>query len=272
MAHKVVFVTGGSSGIGQATCQFLQKQGCRVYGTSRKVAHGDDLHGIRMVRLDLNDSASIHEAVQYILDQEGRIDVLVNNAGVGFAGSVEDASTEEIKQVFDSNVFGVLECCRAVIPTMRKQGGGWIINISSIAGEFGLPFRGVYCASKSALDLFSETLRMELKPSRIRVSIVQPGDIKTNINNHRLVAARSKDLSSPYHKIFQETYQHISSEVSKAKSPDTVARIVWKIISLDNPRMRYPVASFIQRLSLSLNRVLPKHIFHRMLLRKYPVE
>jgi NAD(P)-dependent dehydrogenase (short-subunit alcohol dehydrogenase family) len=225
-----------------------------------------------MLRLGLHDPTSIHAAVAFLLEKEGRIDVLVNNAGVGFAGAVEDASIEEIETVFRSNVFGVLECCRAVIPTMRANGGGWIVNISSIAGEFGLPFRGVYCASKSALDLFSETLRMELKPAGIRVSIVQPGDVRTNINNNRLVAAKSKLPESPYYKRFQEIYSHISSEVATAQPPERVARIIWKIIQLDQPRMRYPAGTFVQRLSLSINRVLPKHIFQKMLLRKYPVE
>lgn len=272
MSHKVVLVTGGSSGIGLATCKHLINQGCTVYGTSRKARNGDTHEGIAMLHLDLSNSQSIKDAVQYVLDKQGRIDVLVNNAGIGFAGAVEDASSEEIEHVFKTNVFGVLECCRAVIPAMRKQGGGWIINISSIAGEFGLPFRGVYCASKSALDLFSETLRMELQPAGIRVSIVQPGDVRTNINSNRILAARASDQSSPYHAIFGRIYKDISAEVASAKDPRLVARIIWKIIQLDNPRMRYPAATFIQRLSLSLNRVLPKHLFQKMLMSKYPVK
>ncbi|MFN2422505.1 MAG: SDR family NAD(P)-dependent oxidoreductase, partial [Cryomorphaceae bacterium] len=149
MANKVVLVTGGSSGIGLATCKYLQSRNCKVYGTSRKVSqNGEIVDGIPMLQLDLNQLPSIHTAVNFILEKEGRLDVLVNNAGVGIAGALEDTSTEEIETAFRTNVFGVFECCRAVIPQMRKQGGGWIVNISSIAGEFGLPFRGIYCATK----------------------------------------------------------------------------------------------------------------------------
>lgn len=272
MSDKVVLVTGGSSGIGLATCKYLKQQGYTVYGSSRKFANGELMDGVPMLCLDLKDSSTIHSAITYLIEKEGRIDVLVNNAGVGFAGAVEEASSAEVAEVFQTNVFGVLECCRAAIPHMRAQGGGWIVNISSIAGEFGLPFRGVYCASKSALDLFSETMRMELRPANIRVSIVQPGDVRTNINMNRLVAERSQRPDSPYYKLFQANYKHIASEVASAKNPEMVARIVAKIISKENPRMRYPAASFVQRLSLSLNRVLPKHIFQKMLLGKYPVE
>lgn len=273
MANKVVLVTGGSSGIGLATCKLLQSRGCKVYGTSRKVSlNGELTEGIAMLRLDLNQLPSIRAAVEFILEKEGRLDVLVNNAGVGIAGALEDTSAEEIEDAFRTNVFGVLECCRAVIPQMRKQGGGWIINISSIAGEFGLPFRGVYCATKSALDLFSETLRMELAPAKIRVSYLQPGDIATGINSSRIVAQGSGDKNSPHYERFHKTYREISQEVDAGKDPGTVAAIVWEIINTDNPKMRYPVASFLQRLSLTLNRVLPKHIFQRMLMWKYPVE
>lgn len=224
------------------------------------------------MQLDLEDYASIQSAIGHLISKEGRIDALINNAGVGIAGAIEDCSPEDVEKVFRTNVFGVMECCRAAIPSMRAQGGGWIVNISSIAGEFGLPFRGVYCASKSALDLFSETLRMELKPANIRVSIVQPGDVRTNINSNRLLGARSTSEDSPHYHHFKKIYNEISDDVATAKDPEMVARIIWKILQLDKPRMRYPAASFIQRLSLSLNRVLPKHIFQGMLMRKYPVE
>ncbi len=272
MTHKVVLVTGGSSGIGSATCRFLHDKGCTVYGTSRKTANGDTLNGIKMLRLDLNDHSTIQKAVAYLIEKEGRLDVLVNNAGVGIAGAVEDTSSEETESVFRTNVFGVLECCRAVIPQMRKQGGGRIINISSIAGEFGLPFRGVYCATKSALDLLSETMRMELSPANIHVSYIQPGDIRTEINTNRIIARRSKSPESPHYKRFQQIYREISEEVSSAKSPETVARTVYEVMNIARPKMRYPTASFIQRLSLTLNRILPKHLFQKMLMRKYPVE
>jgi len=272
MAHKVVLVTGGSSGIGLATCKWLRQQGCKVYGTSRKAVNGEIKDGCTLLHLDLSDRASIDAAVAHVLKEEGRIDVLVNNAGIGFAGAVEDATEDEVRTVFQTNVFGLLACCQAVIPSMRANGGGWIINVSSIAGEFGLPFRGVYCASKSALDSFSETLRMELKPANIRVSIIQPGDVRTNINSHRLVAARARNEASPYYHSFQRIYKEISEEVASAQDPEKVAQLIGRIMDTNRPKMRYPAATFVQRLSISLNRILPKHIFQAMLLGKYPVE
>jgi NAD(P)-dependent dehydrogenase (short-subunit alcohol dehydrogenase family) len=272
MESRVALITGGSSGIGKAISQFLLKKGCVVYATGRSFNNGDLLDGVKMLYLDLSKPESIKAAVDYVIEKEGTIDVLVNNAGMGMAGAVEDATTEEIAQLFQANVFGLLECCRAVIPHMRAKKKGWIINMSSLAGEFGLPFRGVYSASKSAVDRFSETLRMELKPWNIGVSIIQPGDFKTNINNNRLVAKKGFTEESPYFKVFPKMYKNMSDDVAHAKNPELVAKVVWKIMSEDMPKMRYPCATPFQRASLSLNRVLPTHLFQKLLLKVYPVE
>jgi len=272
MERKIILVTGGSSGIGLATCRYLQHKGCTVYGTSRKTRNGELMHGIPMIQLVVEDSNSIYNAVEWLIAKEGRIDVLVNNAGSGSAGAVEDTTTEEIQKLFNTNVFGQLECCRAVIPHMRKQNKGQIINMSSIGGEFGLPYRGVYSASKSAIDRFSETLRMELMRWNIAVSIVQPGDYKTNINNNRIIAQRSLEKDSPYYKSFSKNYRSISNDISKGHDPIDVAKVVWKIINSKRPLMRYPSATFIQRLSLTLKRILPTHIFQKLLMMRYPVE
>lgn len=225
-----------------------------------------------MVQMEITDSSSIKTAVDFILEKERTIDVLVNNAGTGMAGAVEDATTEEIDNIFRLIVFGALDVSRAVIPTMRKNNAGKIINISSIGGEFGLPFRGIYSAAKSALDRFSETLRMELSPWNIYVSTIQPGDIKTNINNTRITAENSHSEDSPYYKIFSKLYKQISEEVASAKDPIIVAKIVEKIIKSDSPKMRYPAATFVQRLSISLNRILPTEVFQKMLQWRYPVK
>ncbi|MFN2429477.1 MAG: SDR family oxidoreductase [Cryomorphaceae bacterium] len=272
MEGKVVLVTGGSSGIGLSICKYLLTKGCKVFGTSRKVKNGDIQNDITMVRMDVSDRESIKNAVDYVVQSTNRLDVLVNNAGLGMAGSIEDSSTEEIEEIFKTNVFGLLDCCRAVIPQMRKQHSGQIINISSIAGEFGLPFRGVYSASKSAVDRFSETLRMELAQWNIHVSIMQPGDFKTNINQTRRVAAKGLSDESQYREVFRKEYKVISEDVTKAKDPILVAQRVWKVISEKNPKMRYPVATPLQRFALSVNRVLPTHLFQKMLNWIYPVK
>jgi short-subunit dehydrogenase len=210
--------------------------------------------------------------VDYILSKEGYIDILVNNAGTGIAGAVEDATTEEIDNTFRLIVFAALDVTRAVLPSMRKRGGGKIVNISSVGGEFGLPFRGIYSAAKSALDRFSETLRMELSPWNIFVSVIQPGDIQTNINHRRLVVKRSTQKDSHYHAIFEKMYKQICEEVATSKDPIIVAKIVERIIKSKSPKMRYPAASFVQRLSISLNRILPTEIFQKMLAWRYPVK
>lgn len=272
MNRQVVLVTGGSSGIGLSICKHLSEQGFTVYGTSRRVQNGDRPHGFEMVQMEITNRSSIQTAIDFILQKEGTIDVLVNNAGTGMAGAVEDATTEEIENIFRLIVFAALDVSRAIIPTMRKNGSGKIINISSIGGEFGLPFRGIYSAAKSALDRFSETLRMELSPWNIYVSTIQPGDIKTNINNTRLTAAKSQSQESPYHKVFSKLYRQISEEVATAKDPIIVAKIVEKIINSSSPKMRYPAATFVQRLSISLNRILPTEVFQKMLLGRYPVK
>lgn len=272
MNRTVVLVTGGSSGIGLSICKHLTQQGFTVYGTSRKVANGDRPHGFEMVKMEITDRDSIQSAVDYILSKEDSIDVLVNNAGTGMAGAVEDATTEEIEAIFRLIVFAALDVSRAVIPSMRQKGGGKIINISSVGGEFGLPFRGIYSAAKSALDRFSETLRMELSPWNIYVSTIQPGDIRTNINNTRVTAAKSHSENSPYHKTFSKLYRQISEEVANSKDPIIVAKIVERIIKSKSPKMRYPAASFVQRLSISLNRVLPTEVFQKMLQWRYPVK
>lgn len=272
MERKVVLVTGGSSGIGLATCRYLQQKGCTVYGTSRKARNGELMHGIPMLQLFTENSQSISDAVHWLIEKEGRIDVLINNAGTGIAGALEDTSLEEMESIFRTNVFGQLECCKAVIPHMRSQNKGQIINISSIGGEFGLPYRGVYSASKSAIDRFSETLRMELKQWNISVSIVQPGDYKTNINNNRIIAKRSLDKDSPYYAGFTKHYKGISDDISNGHDPVGVAKVIWKIVDSRYPLMRYPAATFWQRFSLSLNRVLPSHLFQTLLVKRFPVE
>lgn len=272
MDSKVVLVTGGSSGIGLATCRYLQQKGCKVYGTSRKTRHGELMHGIPMLQLSLDRSESIRDAIHWLIEKEGRLDVLINNAGTGIAGSIEDTTTEEIAAIFQTNVFGQLECCRVAIPQMRRQNKGQIINISSIAGEFGLPYRGVYSASKSAIDRFSETMRMELAQWNIAVSIVQPGDYKTNINNNRIIAKKSLTPDSPYFDGFTKHYKGISDDISNGHPPMDVARVIWKIIDSRHPLMRYPSATFWQRFSLSLNRVLPSHLFQILLMKRFPVK
>ncbi|WP_346354764.1 SDR family oxidoreductase [Azotosporobacter soli] len=175
--QEVVLITGASSGIGRAMAERLTAEGFRVYGTSRKPKMGQE--GWTMLTLDVCEEESVQDAVREVLKDAGRIDVLINNAGYGDAGAVEDTSLAEAKRQFETNFFGVLRMCRAVLPQMRRQGNGKIINVGSVAGFIAVPFFGMYCASKAALAAMSESLRMEVEPFGICVALLEPGDIKT---------------------------------------------------------------------------------------------
>ena len=177
---KVVLITGGSSGIGKSIGEFLHYKGFIVFGTSRnpeKVTNSI----FPLVALDVRDTKSIQKAVTQIISETGRLDIVINNAGVGITGPLEEIPMEEIKNNFETNFFGPIEVMKTVLPQMRKQHSGLIINITSIAGYMGLPYRSVYSASKGALELITEALRMEVKSFGIHITNVAPGDFATNI-------------------------------------------------------------------------------------------
>ncbi len=272
MERKVVLVTGASQGIGQAISRFLHQKDFIVYGTSRKVNPDEPLNNIHMLALDLENAESIHQAVADIIEKEGRIDILINNAGTGISGALEDTTMADYQKYFNAHVFGLMECCQAVIPHMRKQNQGQIINISSIAGVFGLPFRGVYSASKSAVNRLSETLRMELAPWNIYVSIVQPGDFNTNINSKRVIPTKSKSKDSMYYEAFSQQFERISKEVSNGRDPEQMGEIVWKIIQSSKPKLRYTIGTIEQKLAVLASRILPASWFQKILENRYPVK
>ena len=184
MDRKIVLITGGSSGIGKSIGNFLHEKGYTVYGTSRNPDNVKD-SVFPLVKLDVRDAESIANAVQEVVTKSGGIDVLINNAGVGITGPLEEIPAEEIKNNFDTNVFGPIAVMKAVLPYMRKQKSGLIINVTSIAGYMGLPYRSVYSASKGALELITEALRMEVKNFGVHITNVAPGDFATNIASRR---------------------------------------------------------------------------------------
>ena len=204
--EKVVLVTGGSSGLGAAICSRLCAAGHRVHGTSRKAGSGPTGPFIVM---DITDDASVNAGVREVLDREGRIDVLVNNAGLGIQGPIEDTPVDLAMQLLNTNLMGAHRLCRAVLPHMRDRGSGTIINISSIAANFGLPYRGFYSASKAALDRYGEALATEVQRFGIDVVTVQPGEFATNIKNVRL----TPPLISEAHRPGYERAMEILSEI-----------------------------------------------------------
>jgi len=263
-SQKVVLVTGGSSGIGQAIAQYLSEHGHFVYATSRNPAQ-KMLGKVHMISMDVCDPNSVSHALKIIESEAGKLDVLVNNAGLGMAGPLESTSQEEAKEIFNTNVFGVLNVCRAAVPLMRKT-GGHIINITSIGGRFGLPYRGIYCSSKFAVAGLSETLSMELRQFGIRVCILEPGDFKTNINNNRKVA---KALNHELYPRFKQALEQVNHEVSSAQDPVLIAKQIEKIIFKRKPRLYYQVATPTQRLSVFLKRILPGRLFERLIMNHY---
>ena len=266
---KVILVTGASSGIGQACAIALAQQGHRVYGTSRTLrsAVGD----FTLLAMDVTDTASVQVAVQTLLDREGRIDVVVNNAGFGYGGAVEDTAIEEAQAIFETNFFGVLRVCHAVLPTMRAQGSGTIINVSSIGGLIGLPFQGLYSASKYALEGVSEALRMEVKRFGIHVTLVEPGDTHTQFTANRR-NTHGAEVNPIYREAYRRTLARIETDERNGAPPEAIARTVARIVTVSRPRVRYVVGPFHQKLAVLVKRLIPSGLFERIIMLVYGVE
>lgn len=263
---KVILITGGSSGIGKAIGEFLLEKGFVVYGTSRN-ASAISNSNINLVDLDVRNPDSIKACVSKIIELEGKIDVLINNAGVGITGPLEEIPLEEIKNNFETNVFGPIETMKAVLPQMRLQKSGLIINITSIAGYMGLPFRSVYSSSKGALELITESLRMETKAFGVHITNVAPGDFATDIASRRFHAPVIK--GSAYEKVYQTQLDMMNDHVSGGSNPIEMAVAIHKIIETKNPKVHYKVGAFMQKFSIVLKRILPDKTYEKMLMNHY---
>jgi len=218
--------------------------------------------------MDVCNQDSINDAVKHILAREGRIDVLINNAGIAVAGAVEDTSIDEAKEQFETNFFGVLRLCRAVLPTMRQQGHGHILNISSIAGLMGIPFQGLYSAAKYALEGMSEALRMEVKPFGVCVVLVEPGDFPTSLTRNRINTAESNQ-NSIYAETFQAALSLMEKKEESGPKPEKLALMVESIIQTESPRMRYTIGKIDQRLSVLVKRLVPAGFFEKLMMDYY---
>lgn len=263
---KVVLITGGSSGIGKSIGEFLHQKGFVVYGTSRNPDRVKD-SVFPLVALDVRDVATIHEAVAKVIVIAGRLDVVINNAGVGITGPLEEIPTAEIKNNFETNFFGPIEVMKAVLPQMRQQKSGLIINVTSIAAYMGLPYRSVYSASKGALELITEALRMEVKSFGIHITNVAPGDFATNIASGRFHAPLIK--GSAYEIPYGNTLKMMDEHVDSGSNPNEMAEAVYKIIQTENPKIHYKVGVFMQKFSIVLKRLLPDKVYEKMLMNHY---
>ncbi|MDR6300355.1 SDR family oxidoreductase [Mesonia maritima] len=263
---KVVLITGASSGIGKSIAHYLIEKGYIVYGTSRNPRE-KVVNGINFVALDVTKTETIQQAVKEIAEKEGKIDFLINNAGMGITGPIEETPDDEIKRIFDTNYFGVIKVIKAVLPIMRKNNGGFIINITSIAGYMGLPFRGIYSATKGALELTTEAFRMELKDFNIKMTNIAPGDFATNIAAGRYHSPIIKN--SPYEKKYKSTLDLMDKHVDKGKDPLIMAEKVYAVMQEKNPTIHYKVGEFIQKFSIALKHILPDKVYEKMLMKHY---
>ena len=264
--NKVVLITGGSSGIGKSIGEFLHHKGFIVYGTSRNPEKC--INSIfPLVTLDVRNTESIQSAIAKVMATSGRLDILINNAGVGITGPLEEIPTEEIKNNFETNLFGPIEVMKAVLPQMRSQKSGLIINITSIAGYMGLPYRSVYSASKGALELITEALRMEVQSFGIQITNVAPGDFATNIAAGRFHAPLLK--GSAYELPYGTTLKMMNEHVDSGSNPSEMAEAIFAIIQNPNPKIHYKVGAFMQKFSIVLKRVLPDKVYEKMLMNHY---
>ncbi len=264
--NKVILITGASSGIGKVTATYLSGKGFKVYGTSRSPEKYKD-QIFKMIALDVTRPESIREAVETVIDREGRIDVLINNAGKGITGAVEETPTEEMRKAFETNYFGVIEMMKAVIPHMRKQRLGLIINVTSIAGYMGLPFRGIYSAIKGAVEITTEAIRMEVKEFGITVTNIAPGDFATNIAASRYHTPVFEN--SPYREIYQKNIELMDQHVDQGSDPIEMAEIIYRIIQTKEPKIHYKVGSFLQKISIVLKRILPDKYYEKLIMNHY---
>ena len=267
---KIILITGISSGFGKQTARLLAEKGHKVYGTIRKEAGSDTT--VHYLKMDLTDIESIKSAVSTVMENEGRIDVLINNAGMHSGGPIETLPIDTVKLQMETNFIGMVNVIREVLPAMRKQGGGTIINFSSIGGLMGLPFQAFYSASKFAIEGFSEALRMEIKQFNIKVVLINPGDFSTSNSSNRRNYLAPTGESDPYNEQFQTTLAVIEKDESNGWAPEVLAKKIVRIAECNNPRQRYIIGSFEQKLAVSLKYILPGKLFRMILQDHYKIK
>jgi len=248
---KIALVTGASSGIGQATAELLARAGYKVYGTSRRGAQASGQASgqtFEMLPLDVTSDASVEVLVEEVLGREGRIDLLVNNAGFGVApGGAEESSIEQARAIFETNFFGLIRMTRAVLPHMRQQGSGRIINMSSVLGFLPMPYGALYAATKHAVEGYSESLDHELRTRGIRVSVIEPAYTKTPFDANFLEPDSKLDA---YREARIAVNQRVKEVMATAEEPNIVADVVLKAASAKNPKLRYTAGVLAGRLRL----------------------
>ena len=256
-----IIITGTSSGIGFTLAEYFGKKGHRVYGLSRKNVESQYF---KTIPTDITDNLQVQNAISEILKTETRIDVLINNAGMGMVGSIEDSTKEDITKLFNLNLIGAVQMMSGVLPKMREQKLGKIINVSSIGSEMGLPFRGFYSASKSALDKVTEAIRYEVYPWNIEVCTLHLGDIKTKIAENRV----KTNVSEPYKMVFEKVYALMNFHVDDGTEPLDVAIYIEKLLNKNKWKAHYYFGKFGQKIGVPLKWILPQNVYEN-LMKKY---
>lgn len=273
MMRQVALITGCSSGIGYETALMLARKGFHTFATMRNTKKSEPLEKIiekekvplNILELDVNDDASVQNTIHHIKTEAKRIDVLINNAGYGLVGFFEDLTLDEIKKQFETNFFAVLNITKKIVPIMRVQKSGTIINISSGAGQVGFPGISAYVSTKFAIEGFSESLMYELFPFGIKVIIIEPGVIKTNFFRNCIVSERAKKMSSPYFQSLDKIQKNIELMQEHATSPSDVAKVILEVLSNKEPKQRYIVGNDVAMV-LEAKRNLSDMEFKKMMM------
>jgi len=263
---KVLLITGASSGIGKVSAEHLAEKGHIVYGTSRFPGSYPNPPNFTMLQMDVTDIETIDRIIEQIIEKEGKIDVLINNAGMGIAGDLEYISISKAKDQFETNFFGPLRLIKNVLPIMRNQKSGLIINISSIGGLIGLPYQNMYSATKFATEGLTESLYKELRSTNIKIVLVEPGDFKTEFTKRRDI-----DKTSIKSDKFNKVIEIIENDENNGQNPIMIGKLLNKIINKSNPRLRFTVGAFDQKLAAFLKRVLPNRLFDWIIMKHYKV-
>ncbi|MDE1726656.1 MAG: SDR family oxidoreductase [Thaumarchaeota archaeon] len=269
--QKVAIVTGSSSGIGYETALVLARNGFRTYATMRNLEKAKAISDVakkeklslHTIKLDVTDEKSVNDAIKTIKSEAGRIDVLVNNAGYGLMGSLEDLLMSEIKAQYETNVFGLIRVTQAVLPIMREQKGGIIVNISSIGGKMAMPLSSPYIGTKFAVEGLSESIAYDLEPFGIKIILIEPGAIKTNFDTGMIVAQKNQNPISPYYNGMQKLQSSLNAILKNGTLPAKVADVILNAITIPNPNLRYTVGDDAALLAQK-RRELPDSEFRKL--------
>ncbi len=253
----VILITGISSGFGKAMAERLTSDGHKVYGTHRRDV--PQIPGVTYIKADASDDAQVEAAVSRVVEAEGRIDVFINNAGMGVGGPLEFSSLDDARKQMDVNWMGMVRFLHSVIPVMRRQREGKIICISSIGGLIGLPYQGLYSASKFAIEGYCQALRLEVKEFGIKVVVIEPGDFSTGFTATRSTVANPEAFE--VYKSYAKSMASIEHDETSGLKPDVLAAKISEIVRKKNPKYNYIVATFLQRLSVFAKTILPPRMF-----------